>query len=471
VQVRGDLKLYKEIKVKDILKVCNGKLISGDENIAITTFERNTKNIGKGDMYIGFKGELRDGSVFWEEAIKNGAIGCIINNIEISEETLTKYKDKVLIVVEDTVKAIQKIATYKRSLYEIPVVGITGSVGKTSTKDIIASVMSQNYNTLKTQGNLNNHIGLPITVLGLKDHGAMCVEMGMNHFGEIDVLTNIAKPTIAVITNIGTSHIGNLGSRENILKAKLEIISGLKENGVVIVNNDNDLLRKWAEENKNNYKIITYGIENKSDFTAYDIKQEESWSTYKIIINGKENTVKVPVAGIHFVYNSLSAIAVGSVLNINSKKILDGIESFELTKNRMDIIKTNSNITIINDTYNASYDSMKAAIDYLGRQNNKRKIAVLGDMLELGEFSKEMHEKVGEEVFKNNVNILLTVGENSKYIANKAVEIGFKKENVFMCNNNEETINILKEILKSDDIVLVKASNSMKLGEIVEEIK
>ena len=463
--------MNKEIKVRDIIKICNGTLISGDEDDVITTFERNTKNIKQGDMYIGFKGETRDGSIFWEEAIKNGAIGCIINDIEIDKESLKKYKDKILIRVEDTVKAIQQIATYRRNLYDIPVVAITGSVGKTSTKDIIASVVNEDYDTLKTEGNLNNHIGLPITVLGLKEHTAMVVEMGMNHFGEIDVLAKIAKPTVAVITNIGTSHIGNLGSRENILKAKLEILNGLKQGGAVVINNDNDLLHKWAKENKDNYKIVTYGIENKSDFMAYDIKQEENSSTYNIIINNKEYNVKVPVGGMHFVYNSLSSIAVGNVLNINAKKMLTGIEKIELTKNRMDIIKTNNNITIINDTYNASYDSMKAAVEYLGNQKNERKIAVLGDMLELGKFSREIHEKVGEEVYKNNINILLTVGEYSEHIASKAEEKGFIKENIFICKTNKEATDILRNILEPEDIVLVKASNSMKLGEIVENLK
>ena len=461
--------MSKEIKVKDILAICNGKLLSGDENTVVTRFERNTKNIKQGDVYIGFKGEVRDGSIFWEEAFQNGAIGCLINKIEIDKDVLENYKDKSLIVVEDTIKAVQQIASYKRSLYDIPVIAITGSVGKTSTKDIIASVACEEYNTLKTEGNLNNHIGLPLTILGLKDHEAMVVEMGMNHFGEIDVLTNIAKPTIAVITNIGTSHIGNLGSRENILKAKLEILNGLKENGVVIVNNDNDLLNKWGKEN-NKYNIITYGIDNKSDFMAYNIKQEEASSTYNILINNKEYKVTVPIGGTHFIYNSLAAISVGFLLKIEPEKILAGIEKFQLTKNRMDIIKTN-NFTIINDTYNASYDSMKAAIEYLGKQKNERKIAVLGDMLELGEFTEEMHKKVGEEVYKNNIDILLTVGEYSKYISNKVEELGLNTEKIFVCKNNQEAISILKNILKKDDMILVKASNSMKLGEIVEQIK
>jgi len=463
--------LNKDIKVKDIIKICNGKLLLGDENEVVTSFERNTKNIKQGDMYIGFKGEIRDGSIFWEEAIKQGAIGAIINNIEIDKNILSKYKNKILIVVEDTIKAVQQIASYKRALYNIPVVAITGSVGKTSTKDIVASSLSEKYNTLKTEGNLNNHIGLPITILGLENHEAICVEMGMNHFGEIDLLTKIAKPTVAVITNIGTSHIGNLGSRENILKAKLEILNGLDKDGVVVINNDNDLLHKWAEENKDMYRIITFGIENNSDFMAYNIMQNENNSTYNISINNKEYNVRVPVGGKHFVYNSLCALAVGYTQNIETEKILNGIEKFELTKSRMEIINAQNDVIIINDSYNASYDSMKAAIEYLGNQKMKRKIALLGDMLELGEYSKQIHEMVGEEVCKNNIDILLTVGEYSKYIASKSEEKGLSRENIFVCENNQEAINLLNKILKPNDIILVKASNGMKLGEVVEKIK
>lgn len=451
-----------QITVKDIINVTKGKLIYGNENEICENFSRNTKEVKQGDIYIGFKGEIYDGGVFYEEAFSNGAKGCIINEIEGLK--LKKVENKFIIQVEDTVKAIGQIARYKREKYNIPVIAVTGSVGKTSTKDIIASVVSQKYKTLKTQANLNNHIGMPLTILSLKDHEALVVEMGMNHFGELSYLTNIAKPTIAVITNVGTAHIGNLGSRENILKAKLEILEGLPKDGVVIINNDNDLLHKWQLENKK-YNVITYGINNNSKYVAKETKYTTTGSEYQL--NGKES-IKVPVGGEAFVYNSLAAISVGELLNIPIEKIQVGIKNFELTKMRLDVQKSSKGYTIINDCYNANYDSMKSAIEYLNSSKGNRKIAVLGDMLELGEFSQELHKKVGEEVAKNKIDILITVGKEANNIAETAKKNGINT--TYMFENNQKAITKLKEILEPKDVVLVKASNSMNFKEIVSNI-
>lgn len=451
-----------QITVKDIINVTKGKLIYGNENEICENFSRNTKEVKQGDIYIGFKGEIYDGGVFYEEAFSNGAKGCIINKIEGLK--LKEVENKFIIQVEDTVKGIGQIARYKREKYNIPVIAVTGSVGKTSTKDIIASVVSQKYKTLKTQANLNNHIGMPLTILSLKDHEALVVEMGMNHFGELSYLTNIAKPTIAVITNVGTAHIGNLGSRENILKAKLEILEGLPKDGVVIINNDNDLLHKWQLENKK-YNVITYGINNNSKYVAKEIKYTTTGSEYQL--NGKES-IKVPVGGEAFVYNSLAAISVGELLNIPIEKIQEGIKNFELTKMRLDVQKSSKGYTIINDCYNANYDSMKSAIEYLSSSKGNRKIAVLGDMLELGEFSQELHKKVGEEVAKNKIDILITVGKEANNIAETAKKNGINT--TYMFENNQKAITKLKEILEPKDVVLVKASNSMNFKEIVSNI-
>ena len=390
----------KNITVKNILEVTNGKLINGKLDEKCINFLNDSRKVKKGDTYIALKGEKFDGNKFWREAIEKGANCVIIEREEISKEEKEKYKEKAIIEVEDTLEALYKIATYKRNLYNIPVIAITGSVGKTSTKDIVASVVSKQYKTLKTEGNQNNNIGLPFTILRLKDEEAMVLEMGMNHFKEISLLTSIAKPNICIITNIGTSHIGNLGSRENILKAKLEILEGCK-NPTVIINNDNDLLHKWYEENKQKINIKTYAIKEKSELNAKNVKLNEQNSEFTCEINKKEIKIKVPIGGEHFILNSLCAIAVGKELNIPEEKIKNGIESFELTKKRMDIIELKNKIKIINDSYNASYESMKASLKYMHDLKQNRKIAVLGDMFELGEFSKELHEKVGSEVGEN----------------------------------------------------------------------
>ena len=466
----------KDLYIKDVVKICNAKLLCGNEDEILGEIKKDTREVEQGDTYIGIKGEHFDGNLLYEDALKNGAKVCILEKTSVEsvinlEEIKEKYNDVNIILVDNTVNALQQIASYKRSLYDIPVVGITGSVGKTSTKDIIASVMAKKFNVLKTLGNSNSQIGLPITLLRLKDHNAMVIEMGMSQKGEISNLTKITRPTVAVITNVGTAHIGNLGSRENILKAKLEILDGLKENGTLVINNDNDMLHNWYEENKHNkFNIITFGMENKSNIMPYDIVLSENGSTYKIDIDGITYNVKISVGGNHFVLNSLCAIAIGKLYDIKLEDILEGIANFELTKRRMQVEKNKNGITIINDCYNANYDSMKAAIEYLGKINANKRIVVLGDMLELGEFSKELHKKVGEEVAKNNIDILVTVGSLSKDIANKAIEDGMSNEKIYMCENNQDAIKIIEELSKEGDAILLKASNGLNFQEIFNEI-
>ena len=456
------------INVKKIIEITNGELLYGDENIICENFSKDTRQLNKGDVYLGIKGENFNGSNFYIDALEKGAKVCILQDIEVNSEKVKKYKEIAIIKVKDVVKALQTVASYKRSLYKIPVVGITGSVGKTSTKDIIASVMARKYKVLKTKGNLNNQIGLPLTILELKDHEALVIEMGMGNLGEISVLTKIAKPDVAIITNVGTSHIGNLGSRENILKAKLEILDGLNENGTLIINNDNDLLHKWnCETNRKN--VITFGIEEQSNYMATNIKLDENRSEYDIKINEKTYHMDINIGGKHFIYNSLCAICVGKIFDIKMDEIKKGIETFELTKNRMEVIKKD-NITVINDCYNASYDSMKAALEYLSSQNGNRKIAILGDMLELGDFSKVLHENVGKVVVENKIDKLITVGKEAENIASIALKLGMEKNNVLVCKKNEEAIEHVKNIKKANDIYLIKASNGMNFKQIVESI-
>lgn len=458
----------KNLSIKNIIEVTKGKLIVGNEENVCKKYSKDTRTIKKGDCYIGIKGEKFDGNKFWETALENGADTVIIQGVNFKEKDIEKWKNKNIIKVEDTLEALYEIAKYKRSLYNIPVIAITGSVGKTSTKDMVANVVSQKYKTLKTQGNHNNNVGLPFTILELQDEEAMVLEMGMNHFGEISLLTSIAKPTMCVITNIGTSHIGNLGSRENILKAKLEILEGSKE-PVVVINNDNDLLHKWYEENKENINIHTYGIKENSMLNATNIKLEEQSSSFECKINRKVENIKVNVGGEHFVLNALCALTVGKLLEISNDKLVYGIENFELTQKRMDIYNLKNDIKIINDAYNASFESMQASLHVLSEYKDRRKIAVLGDMFELGEFSKELHKKVGEEVAKNKIDILIANGENAKYIIETAKE-KLDNENIYYLNAKEEIEEILQKISKTGDVILFKASNGMQFYKIAERM-
>ena len=460
----------KNLKIKDILKVTNGELIVGNEEYECIEYSKDTRTIKKDDCYIGIKGEKFDGNLFWEKALENGASTVIVENVDFSKENLIKWENKNIIKVENSLDALYQIARLKRDLNKIPVVAITGSVGKTSTKDIIANVVSKKYKTLKTIGNNNNNIGMPLTILRLKDEEVMVLEMGMNHLGEIHLLSKIAKPNICVITNIGTSHIGNLGSRENILKAKLEILDGA-ENPIVVINNDDDLLHKWYEENKEKYNIITYGINNKSTYNAKDLILKEEESKFNCNIDGKTINFNVPVGGEHFILNSLSAIAVAKALKIEDEKIASGIEDFKLTKNRMDITELESGIKIINGAYNASFEAVQATLKNLSSFKENRKIAVLGDMYELGDFSKELHEKVGIEAYNDKIDILICSGKFAKYIIEGAKSKGFNENKLYFLENKEDILALLKKIAKKGDVILFKASNLTKFYEIAEKAK
>ena len=359
--------------------------------------------------------------------------------------------------MDDCLKCIQDLARYKRSLYNIPVVGVTGSVGKTSTKDMIYSVLSTKYNVLKTEGNNNNNIGLPFTILRLKEEDIMVIEMGMNNFGEISLLTNIAKPTMAVITNVGTAHIGNLGSRENIMKAKLEIIEGL--NGPLIINNDNDILHDNIDYIKSLNNIITIGIYNDSDYMAKDISKDLTEFT---ISNDKINC---NIGNTAFIYNSLVAYVFGKLCNVDTENIKNGIKNFKLTSNRLEFKKLNNDITLIDDTYNASLDSIKSSLEILVKQETARRIAVIGDVLELGKFSESIHEEIGKLLFDSNIDFIITVGNETKYTDRYLKNMGYTKLMHF--DNEKDTYEYISNLLKSGDTILFKGSHGMHLSNIV----
>ncbi len=459
------------LKIKDILACTEGNLVIGNENEECENFSKDTRMIKEGDTFIAIKGSNFNGNLFWQEALDNGANTVIIEKIELKQDDLKKYKNKNIIQVEDTRVALKQMAMAKRNLYKnLIVVGVTGSVGKTSTKDIVANVLSQKYNTLKTEGNNNNDVGLPFTILNLREHELAVIEMGMNHLGEISDLTKIARPTISVITNVGTAHIGNLGSRENILKAKLEILDGM-ENKKIVINNDNDMLNKWKMDNSDDIEIHTFGIENDSDAMAENIRKSENKTEFTCKYNNEKIDLCVPVGGDVFVLNALCATVVGKMLGLSNEEIQKGISSFKLTKKRMEIIQLDNDIKIINDCYNASVDSMKASLKYLCEISGKRKIAVLGDMFELGNFSEELHRKVGEYVVDNKIDLLYLIGENSIYIKEEAIKKGMAEEKIFYFNTKDQLTKDLKAKMKKDDTILFKASNGMKLFEIIEKLK
>lgn len=458
--------MKKGFTVEEIINITSGELLCGDKSTLCESFIKDTRKIAGGETYLGIKGEKFDGNSFYREAFSKGANAVIIEKDYIKNKTI-ELADKPIIVVDNMINALKKLAEYKRAHSQAKFIGVTGSVGKTSTRDMLYSVISTNYKTLKTEGNFNNNIGLPLTLMRLANEEVAVIEMGMNHLGEIDYLTNITKPHISVITNVGTAHIGELGSRENILKAKLEIVNGMNDKGILVINNDNDLLHEYYLKNKK--KIVTIGINNESDFMATDIEINENSSDFNIVYKDNKYKVYCPVPGKVFIYNSLVAFAVGILLNIEPDKIIEGIKNFHLTKNRMEFMNL-PNITLINDAYNASVDSMKSSLEVLGKYNT-RKVAVLGDMLELGKYSKELHESVGESAKDNNIDILITIGMEAHYIASSAINKGMDKNCVYEFNNLNDAYNKLINIVKENDVILFKASNGMNLKDLVDKVK
>jgi len=447
--------------LNEIAEAVDGVLInSHGEDIEIDSVSTDSRKINKNTLFVPIIGENADGHDFIQAAFEKGAV-CAFTQREKNTEKFP------LIKVKDTVKALGDLARYYKSSLNVNTVAVTGSVGKTTTKDIIASVLSQKYKVLKTEGNYNNEIGMPLTIFNMnKDTQMAVLEMGMSEFGEIDYLCKIAKPDIAVITNIGTSHIENLGSREGILKAKTEILPYIKQKGAAILNADDDMLITLKDRAGCN--IIWYGIENKSGVYADNIELLGlSGSRCDIHLDGEVLKVFIPVAGKHMIYNAMAAAAVGKKFALSNEQITEGIRKFTPTKMRMDIKKCKNGITIINDVYNASPQSVKAALEVLKNSENSRKIAILGDMLEMGSYSNKYHFEVGEYAAKLGIDIIIAVGELSEYIkqgaeANNALKVFYFK--------NQEEIEP-ENILKKGDIVLVKASRGIHLENTVDKIE
>ena len=438
----------------------------------------DTRKITKGCLFICIKGERFDAHQFANEALNLGAAAVMISeDIEVAGP---------YVKVDDTAKALLSLSGYYRSKFDIPVVALTGSVGKTTTKEFTHLVVNSQFNAIKTLGNLNNEIGLPQMLFQIDSSTeAAVIEMGMNHFGEIHRLVTATKPTIAMITNIGVSHIENLGSRQGILKSKLEILDGLKAGSPFIINSDNDMLKTILDNDEimQKYNVITFGIESVAQFKAANIKEENGSTSFdvkytvsKIIDETDGPTVQfslysqhisIPTIGIHNVYNALAAFTVGITLGIDSKKAAGALANYVPAGMRQKSVNVGG-ITSIEDCYNASPDSMNAAIKTLANVNANKRIAVLGDMLELGDFSKKAHEDVGKMAADNKIDYLLAYGNDAKYIVDGAKQSGM--ENAFYFDNKDELSNRLFELAHKGDAVIFKASRGMKLEDVINNV-
>lgn len=448
------------IKIKEVLNVVKGEILAGDvaekEILSVQTDSRVNMQSG---LFVAIKGENTDGHKYVESAKANGAIA-----VFVSDQPESFIEDMLYIKVEDTQQALKDLAKWYKSKFNIPFVAVTGSVGKTTTKDMIASVLKTKYNVLKTEGNFNSEIGVPLTLFRLNNaHDIAVIEMGMDRPGQIDAISSMVNPNIAVITNIGTAHIEFLKTRENILKAKCEVFNNLDKNGVAILNRDDDMLQTVT----NNFRKIWVGKTN-ADITVENVRVDyiEGKVISNVCVDNKSYEMYIPGLSEHLVYSALSAIAVGLAYKIDMEDILKGIANYEHTKMRMDIYKLKNNILLIDDTYNANPASMKSVIDTVAKSGRDNKILILGDMFELGEESEKSHINVLEYALKNNISQIVTIGDNMK----KAVESIKDKQSTTWYSSKEELYNNLDNILKQNSIIAIKASRGMRLENITEKI-
>ena len=418
----------------------------------------DTRKITPGCLFIAIKGENFDGHDFAAKAIENGAEAVMVEkDCGLGEKQL---------LVESTRQALLDLAGYYRSLFDIPVVGITGSVGKTTTKEMTHAVMSVKFNTLKNEGNLNNEIGVPLTLFRLeKCHEAAVIEMGMSGFEEISRMTKAVKPDVAIISNIGVSHIEHLGSREGILKAKLEILHGMKEDAPIILNADDDMLITVKSET---HPVIYYGIENENSLLkASDITSKENETELTAGFNGGSGRVSLPFPGRHNIYNALAATAAGTVFGIEPMQAFEALKGYVPAGMRQRINKK-FGMTFIEDCYNASPDSQAAALAVLGEMKGGRRIAVIGDMLELGAVSEKAHYGVGEKAAENKIDAVFTYGERSLETARGAADGNVPVVRSF--DDKAKLSEALVEYLEEGDSVLFKASRGMKLEDVIYSV-
>lgn len=449
----------RNITIGDILKMTGAEAsFEIDENARVCNISNDSRDIKEDTIYAAIVGERLDGHDFARAALENGAIAAIV------EKRVTE-KD---ILVKDTRRALKDIAMGYRSRFDIPFLAVTGSSGKTTTKDMLYFAVSESRKTLRNLGNLNSEIGLPMTVFNLDEsHECAVLEMGMYVQGEIDYLAEIVKPHFAIITNVGVAHIQSAGSRENILKAKMEIANYMTQSDVLLINGDNDMLQT-VDTGAIKPSVYKYGLEEHNDIRLISYETTESGMKIRADILGKITEYEIPTLGIHNIYNSLSVMGLCSLMGLDMKKSSEGIRKYQPSKYRMEI-KSVSGKTLIEDFYNANPDSLRASIETFRQMQGERKVAVLADMLELGEISEKEHMNAGiqaSEIF----DVIICIGSDAKYIGKGAIENGFDKGRVYYFANNEEAVSEINSILRPGDAVLMKGSRGMKLEEVAESI-
>ncbi|MCE5324146.1 UDP-N-acetylmuramoyl-tripeptide--D-alanyl-D-alanine ligase [bacterium] len=448
------------IKAEEVVQAVNGELLSGDPNTKITGVSTDTRTIKPGDLFFALTGESSEGHKFLADALSKGASGVVVSR---------KVEARCLAIrVDDTLTALGDLAAYYRAKFSPTMIGVTGSVGKTTTKEMIAAVMAANGTVLKSAGNFNNEIGLPLTLFELSPkHRTAVVEMAMRGAGQITYLARIAKPSIGVITNIHMSHIELLGSMDAIANAKGEILDYLPTDGAAILNADDDYYEYLAKRAK--CRVISFGENPKADISAASAGLDsKGCCAFEVRTPSGSFDVRIPVPGEHNIKDALAAIAVGEVMQIPHDYMQNALGSYKAPEKRSNVIPTRRGVVVIDDTYNASPASVNSALKTLAMMEGGRKIAVLGDMLELGDHAIDAHMEIGRAVKETGVDMLVVVGQLAKLIARGAIDTGMPVSAVSEFDESSLAARELPSKVKDGDVVLVKGSRAMRMERVVE---
>ena len=450
-----------KISLAEVLQVTNAETDSAAE-IFFEGVTTDSRKITGGTLFVALKGENFNGEDFAQDALKKGAAAVLVS------KNFNKNIDGIIIKVDDTLTAYRQIAGAWRNRFDIPIVAVTGSNGKTTTKDLVAAALNSLGNVQKTSGNFNNEVGVPMTLLELNDkHKAAVVEIGMRGLGQIETLAQVVKPTIGIVTNVSEAHIELLGSIENIARAKGELVEAIQAGGTIILNADNVHTVGMKNLVRDGVKILTYGLENEADFVAKNILIGSVSTEFTLSFRGKEYDFEIPMLGRHNVSNALAAIAAGYAVGLSVPEVQRGFSTLTTTKMRFEVIRRDG-LTIINDAYNASPASMRVAIKTTAEIYNGKLIAVLGDMLELGDISERVHKEIGAFLAENKFDTLITLGELGRFIAEGAREAGLK--NIYSFDTHEDAAKKILELVRDGDTILFKASHVMHMEKIIELI-
>ena len=469
--------------LSDICDAVAGKTLLNSET-GVKSVCIDSRLASDGALFFAINGERVDGHNYLLSAAENGAVAAVVSK-EPEGQLLDKLKDLNfgVIMVEDSVKALSKLSAWHRSNLDVKVVGVTGSAGKTTTKDMTTSVLRKGFDVISTRGNYNNEIGVPLTLLSIEEHHQVAVvEMAMRGFGQIKELCEYAKPVIGVITNIGDSHIEFLKSRQNIAKAKWELVEAIPIQGYAVLNGDDENLLSLI--GSANCQVVLYGIENlENDVRATDIVQKPDGTSFRVYVSDKVRAICpqtegfesceffVPLPGRHNVLNALASVTTGLLMGIGRELIAEGLFDLVRSPMRMSFIEGRGGYTVIDDSYNANPPAMKCALDAMKDfSGERRKVAILGGMVDLGDYSDEGHRKVGEHVISTGVDLLITTGELGSKIADAALDLGMGCDRVFRCRDNDEAVQTAMDVLLPEDVVLIKGSRAIRTDEIVTKL-